>query len=469
MSKSHSSVLTNMLNSQKRTSIFEEISLVFALSIPAIIAQLSTIIMNYIDSSMVGSLGANAPASIGLIAPSMWLTMSMAIAINHGFTVQVAQQIGANAIKKAHSIIKLGFIINICTSLLLLIIGVLIHRELPIILGGNKDIIREASIYFLIFALGLPISSLNHLVNGFIQSSGNMKHPSMINIIMCCLDVLFNFMLIYPSRTISTPFGDFFIVGANMGVCGAALATVLAFLCGLLMSIFVLLKKCQQLHFWKTAEHVSKIHYIRDAFKISYPIGLDHILMCGAMIVSITIVAPLGTISIAAHSFAITAESFCYMVGFGIATAATTIIGQTIGAKRKKLAVRFAWISTVLGIFIMSITGIIMYIIAPQIMALLSPVPEIQKLGTEVLRIEAYAEPLYGAAIVIVGALRGAGDTLIPSFINCFSIWCIRLPLSLFLVDEYGLHGIWIAMCVELCARGIFFIIRLSKQKWLKI
>ncbi len=190
-------------------------------------------------------------------------------------------------------------------------------------------------------------------------------------------------------------------------------------------------------------------------------------MMCGAMVVSTRIVAPLGSVAIAANSFAITAESLCYMPGYGIAEAAAALTGQCIGAGRKKLAARFAKLAVWFGIISMSLTGAAMFFAAPAMMALLTPDPAIQKLGVSVLHIEAFAEPMYGASIVAAGSFRGAGDTLIPSIMNFCSIWFVRITLAIILTGRFALKGAWIAMCIELCFRGIIFMARLYSGKWI--
>ena len=111
---------------------------------------------------------------------------------------------------------------------------------------------------------------------------------------------------------------------------------------------------------------------------------------------------------------------------------------------------------------IMGIMGLIMFGICPFVFKLLTPVTDIQNLAIKILRLELIAEPLYGASIVASGALRGQGDTFIPSLLNLFSVWIVRLGLSILLVGPYGLMGIWIAMTAELCFRGIIFLIRMT-------
>ena len=190
--------------------------------------------------------------------------------------------------------------------------------------------------------------------------------------------------------------------------------------------------------------------------------------MGGAQIVSIMIVAPLGNIAIAANTFAITAESLCYMPGYGIGDAATTLVGQSTGARRIDICKSFAWMTIGTGMAIMAFMGLLMYIWAPELMGLLTPIEEIKVLGAQCLRIEAFAEPMFAASIVSYSVCVGAGDTLKPAMINLFSMWCIRLTLAALLARDYGLNGVWTAMAIELTLRGILFIIRIYRKQWMK-
>lgn len=179
------------------------------------------------------------------------------------------------------------------------------------------------------------------------------------------------------------------------------------------------------------------------------------------------IVAPLGIAAIAANSFAIIAESLCYMPGYGISEAATTLAGQSLGANRIRLLKRFANISVWSGMLVMGIMGAVMYVVAPQIIGVMTPDDEIRLMGTEILRIEAFAEPMFAASIVTYGVFVGVGDTFVPSLMNFGSIWGVRLTLAALLAPVMGLRGVWIAMCVELCFRGVIFLSRLWRNRWI--
>jgi len=447
----------------------QQLHLAVLLSIPAIIAQVSSIVMQYIDASMVGSLGANASASIGLVISSTWLFWGVCSTFAAGFSVQVAHLIGAGDRVGARSVLRKALLSNFLFSLILVAIGAAVSSKLPYWLGGDEAIAKDASKYFLIFVLSLPALQLNFLASGMLRSSGNMHIPSILNVLMCVIDVFFNFLLIFPSREIQLGGFTLFIPGADLGVVGAAVGTALAYLVTAVALLLYLFTKDKNLRLTtEKGSYYPEKPLLRRAFRISLPMMLEHTVIMGAQILSTIIVAPLGIASIAANSFAITAESLCYMPGFGIAEAATTLVGQSFGASRKELAKRFAFISVFMGMAVMTLMGIIMYVTAPALIGFMTPDPEILSLGVMALRIEAFAEPMFAASIVAYGVFVGAGDTLVPSIMNFSSIWVVRLTLAALLAPVMGLQGVWIAMCIELCFRGTIFLIRLFKGKWLK-
>ena len=118
------------------------------------------------------------------------------------------------------------------------------------------------------------------------------------------------------------------------------------------------------------------------------------------------------------------------------------------------------------GATLMGLTGVIMFVACPLVFRVLTPDPQVRELATQVLRIGLIAEPLFGAAIVGAGALRGTGDTFVPSMICMGSIWIVRLGMALLLVGRFGLHGMWIAMATELCIRGLLMLHRQKTTKY---
>lgn len=451
----------------EQLSLSQLLMLTVSLSIPAILAQISTIIMEYIDASMVGHLGSGESASIGLVASSTWLLGSMCSAVSIGFTVQIAHAIGAGDGQKARNILRQGLITAAVISIALMTVGAVISGFLPSWLGADISIHKNASAYFLIYSLSLPAMQLRNMSAGMLQCSGNMKVPSILQAVMCGLDVIFNALLIFPRHEIMLMGKSITIIGGGFGVAGAAMGTAFAEVVTAALMMYFLLVRSPELHLRKDERTVFSKEQLKTAVRIALPVGFEQVVMCGAQIMSTRIVSPLGTVAIAANSFAVTSESLCYMPGYGIGSAATALIGQSIGAGRKDIVKKLAWLTTLFGMAVMSCSAVLMYIFAPEMIGLLTPDPEIRELGAAVLRIVAFAEPMYAASIVASGGLRGAGDTLVPSCMSFFSMWAVRLPLAAYLSASMGLKGVWIAMSAELCFRGIVFLIRISGRKWM--
>ena len=453
---------------EKRKEMLQQLQKVIQLSMPAVMAQVSAVAMQYIDAAMVGSLGADATAAIGLVSSTTWLFGGLCIAAATGFSVQAAQLIGGNRDGEAKQVLRQAVCATFLFGMLLLAAGLSISQGLPVWLGGEASVCAEASRYFRIYACALPAAQLRQTAGSMLQCSGDMKVPGRLNMMMCALDVVFNGLLIFPARMVRLGELSFTMPGAGLGVTGAALGTALSeVVTGLLMVLFLCFRspvlKLEKGIPWRLEKRC-----LHNAARLALPLALERIVLGGAHVAATRIVAPLGTVAVAADSLAVTAESFCYMPGYGIGSAATTLVGQSIGAERKDLARRFANLSVALGVLIMACTGALMFVLAPWLFSLLTPDPEIRALGAYVLRIEAFAEPLFAASIVVAGALRGAGDTLAPSVLNLVSMWGVRLTAAMVLAPRLGLPGVWIAMCGELCIRGILFLVRLLRGKWLE-
>lgn len=460
--------LLSLIREGKPMTRGQQLRLTVQLSVPAIVAQLSSIIMQYIDAAMVGSLGAAPSAAIGLVSTTTWLFWGLCVAVATGFSVQVAHCIGAGDMQGARKIVRQAMTATLFFSLFLAATGMAISHSLPFWLGGDAAIRQDASLYFLIFSLFLPALQMNFLAGGMLRCSGNMRIPSLLGVVMCILDIVFNFFLIFPSRTLHIGGFSFWMPGAGLGVGGAALGTVAAEAVTALILMRYLWTRSAELRL--AGEHGSfrpTAKTLKKALRIGLPMSIEHIVICGAQIMTTVIVAPLGVFAIAANSFAVTAESMCYMPGHGIAEAATTLVGQSIGAGRRQLTRSFAKLTVGMGMAVMGIMGAVMYVTAPQIIGLMTPVEEIRTLGIQALRIEAFAEPMFAASIVAYGVFIGAADTLIPCLMNFFSIWAVRLSLAAALAPSLGLQGVWIAMCIELCFRGAIFLIRLLRGKWI--
>lgn len=435
-----------------------------ALSIPSILEQLVVTAMGYIDAAMVGHIGAEATASIGIVSSSTWLLHGVLVGLYTALSIQIAQYLGADRQDDARSVLRQAMLFNVILGVGAALFGLGISPFLPGWLGADPSLRANATAYFAIWSTALPFTMAMGMYASILRAAGYALTASLISVLVCVLDAIFNFFLINPTRTL----WGITVWGAGLGVPGAALGTALATVVGGLLALCILLFREGPLCIHKPGSWKITRACIRNLGKVGVPLAAERAALSSAQVLQVRIVSQLGTVAIAANSLGVSAEGLCYMAGYGIQGAAIALIGQAVGAHRKDMAKRFAWLCTLMGMGIMTLTGAGLWIFAPTLMSLFTTDAAVIALGAQVLRIEAWAEPMFGASIVASGAMQGAGDSTSCFVLNIFSMWCIRLTLAFLLAPRLGLMGVWGAMCCELSIRGLLFLIRLARGKWLE-
>lgn len=438
-----------------------------SLSLPAILEQMVVTAMEYIDAAMVGRLGAAATASIGIVSSSTWLLHGIIVGLYTSFSIQIAQYLGADRAQDARSVLRQAMLFNLAFGGLAGGFGLLISPHLPVWLGAEEALCADASAYFAVWSAVLPFNMALGMYSSILRCSGDTRTPSVLNALSCVLDIVFNFFLILPSRTVTVAGRSVAVWGAGWGVRGAALGTALSTAIAAVLMLGALLLRDGPLCIRRSGSWRVTKTCATNVCRIGIPLAAERAALSSAQVVLVRVVAALGTVSVAANSLAVNAEGFCYMPGYGIQAASIALIGQAIGAGRKDMAKRFAWLCCGLGIGIMSATGVILFLFAPSLMAIFTADAAVIALGARVLRIEAFAEPMFGASIVASGAMQGAGDSRGCFVLNLVSMWGVRVTLASLLAPRMGLVGVWTAMCVELCVRGALFLLRLAHGKWL--
>ena len=449
-------------------SLRETAQVALTLSIPSILQQLVVTAMEYIDAAMVGHIGAGATAAIGIVSSSTWLLNGILLGLSTALSIQIAQYLGADRQADARGVLRQAMLFNLAAGLAAAGFGVGISGHLPGWLGADASLQADASAYFAIWSAALPLTIAMGMYTAMLRATGDALTPSLISVLVCALDVVFNFFLINPTREL-TLFGRSVTVwGAGLEVPGAALGTALSTIIGGALTLGILLLRDGPLCIRKPGSWKITRSCLVNLWRVGAPLAAERAALSSAQVLLVRIVSGLGTVAIAANSLGVSAESLCYMAGYGIQDAAIALIGQAVGAHRKDMAKRFAWLCTAMGVGIMALSGVGLFVFAPALMSLFTADAAVIALGVRVLRIEAFAEPMFGASIVASGAMQGAGDSTACFLLNLFSMWGIRLTLAFLLAPRFGLVGVWGAMCFELCIRGLLFLIRLARGRWLE-
>ena len=441
---------------------------VLTLSIPSILEQLVVTAMEYIDAAMVGHIGAEATAAIGIVSSSTWLLHGILVGLYNAFAIQIAQYLGADRQADARGVLRQAMLFNLAAGLAAATFGVGISGHLPGWLGADVSLQANASAYFAIWSAALPFTMAMGMDTAMLRATGDALTPGLISVLVCALDVVFNFFLINPTRQIVL-FGQSVTVwGAGLAVPGAALGTAFSNVVGGGLALAILLLREGPLCIRKPGSWKITRACLRNLWRVGVPLAAERAALSSAQVLQVRIVSQLGTVAIAANSLGVSAEGLCYMAGYGIQDAAIALIGQAVGAHRRDMAKRFAWLCTAMGMGIMALSGVGLWLFAPALMGIFTADAAVIALGARVLRIEAFAEPMFGASIVASGAMQGAGDSAGCFVLNLVSMWGIRLTLAFLLAPRFGLVGVWGAMCFELCVRGALFLLRLARGRWLE-
>ena len=439
-----------------------------ALSVPAILQQLVVTAMEYIDAAMVGHIGAEATAAIGIVSSSTWLLHGILVGLYNAFAIQIAQYLGADRQADARGVLRQAMLFNLAAGLAAAAFGVGISGHLPGWLGADVSLQANASAYFAIWSAALPFTMAMGMDTAMLRATGDALTPGLISVLVCALDVVFNFFLINPTRQIVL-FGQSVTVwGAGLAVPGAALGTAFSNVVGGGLALAILLLREGPLCIRKPGSWKITRACLRNLWRVGVPLAAERAALSSAQVLQVRIVSQLGTVAIAANSLGVSAEGLCYMAGYGIQDAAIALIGQAVGAHRRDMAKRFAWLCTAMGMGIMALSGVGLWLFAPALMGIFTADAAVIALGARVLRIEAFAEPMFGASIVASGSMQGAGDSTGCFVLNLVSMWGIRLTLAFLLAPRFGLVGVWGAMCFELCVRGALFLLRLARGRWLE-
>ncbi|MDD4220628.1 MAG: MATE family efflux transporter [Sphaerochaetaceae bacterium] len=443
---------------------------IWMLAWPVILDQTFRTMVQYVDSAMVGSLGAVATAAVAANSATIWLVSGMMYAFGVAFSVIAARQIGAGETESVHHTVRQALLAVLASALVVTAIMRSIAFKLPVWIGVEEQVVPVAGTYMSYIALAYPFTILFSYLSNLIRSSGDTRSPLISNIITNIANIIGNFILIFPTRIISIFGIEFTMFGLGLGVRGAAISTAGASVLSAFILFGVLIFKDSPLRTpFKGVSWRVDWPLMRQVAKLGTPLALERAVLSSGQIILTILVTHIGTVALAAHHLAITAESITYMPAFGFSIAATTLVAQSLGAQKKELSLDFAKRCLRYGIVMMSVAGIFMFIFSKQLMSFFTPDQAVINLGSRVLRIEAFAQPFFALSIVISGILRGAGDTKWPFINSLIGMWGVRLlPATLLiLVFGFGLEAAWSCMVADLVVRGLLNYRRYRKGTWI--
>lgn len=443
----------------------------FKIAIPSIIEHVANVVVGFADTMMVATLGTVATAAVGINSTITWFIISFSTLFAVGTTVQVAQSIGADNNPRAKRSAVNGLVGGLIGAALIFITIFSLSNYIPKWLGAEVVILDSAITYLKIWTLAIIPMFLGRIASSILRGIGNTKVPMLVAFFINILNIIGNFFLIYKTRLVTIPLVNisFKVWGAGLGVTGAAISTSISNSLGGIILVYLLFNGSQtiklELRDLFNLEKVLQKHI----FKTGAPAtGQDLVTNMGQVLYQ-KMVASLGTVQIAAHHLAVTAESISYMPASGFSVAATTLVAQALGAEKKEDAEGLARVCFILSLVAGVFTGFMLYVFPRQLMSLFSKDLAVIEEGVGALRIIAFVQPVFSATIVLTGVLRGAGYTKIPLYAAIGGMWFVRLISAFIFINlfNWGLKGAWLGMLLDLATRFMIVFYIYNKKEWL--
>lgn len=441
---------------------WEMLPAIFALAWPTMLEQLLQTAVQYIDTAMVGSLGTQATAAVGATSTVNWLIGSTISSLGVGFLSFVAQACGAGDAKRAGKAASQAVLATLITGILFTFLTLGLSEMVPVWMQVDPSIQNLASQYFFIIYTPMLARTATIIFGTLLRAVGDTKTPMRVGLLVNVLNVILNFLLIYPARE----WNGITLYGAGWGVLGAAVASAISFTVGGI---------CITIALWQNPVISPRKQSLRPDFdilgsclKVALPNALQRFGTSLGYVAFASMINSIGEVATAAHTIANTVESAFYIPGYGMQTAAATLAGNALGAKDGKRIKDLAKMIIFIEVVLMIGSGSVLFVFAPDMMGLFSKDAAVVLLGAIVLRMVAVSEPFYGVSIIIEGMMQGMGNTLMPFVFSISGMWGIRI-VGTFVCTQLlgmGLVSAWACMIAHNLLLFIMFVVCYLTGKW---
>ena len=439
---------------------------ILTLAWPTMLEQLLHTAVQYIDTAMVGSLGTQATAAVGSTATVGWLVGSSVSAFGIGFLAYISQALGAGDGQRARRAAGQSVLAVLVVGLAFTALTLSLSPLVPVWMQVDPSIRALASRYFFIVYLPMLPRSASVIFGTVLRAAGDTRTPMRVGLGVNAVNVILNFLLIYPSRELSLFGLRFPMWGAGWGVIGAAAASAIAFAAGGLAITLALYRHPRISPRGQSLRPDGTV--LRPCLRVAFPNMLQRFGTSLGYVAFAAMINALGEMSTAAHTVANTVESAFYIPGFGMQAAAATLTGNCLGAGDEKRRRALARLIFLCEVSLMVISGGLLFAFAPAMAGIFSKDPAVIALGSRVLRMVACSEPFYGVSIVIEGMLQGAGKTKVPFMVNILGMWGVRILGTWICTTRlgFGLVSAWGCMIGHNLLLFTLFLVYYRRGRW---
>lgn len=426
-----------MKKSRKNLMSWSMLPTILTLAWPTILEEIMHTAVQYVDTAMVGVLGTHATAAVGATTTINWLINGTLSALGVGFLTFIARALGAEDRERARRLAAQSVCVVLAAGVLFTVLTLSLNKMVPVWMQVDPAIRDYAAAYFFILYVPTLPRAATVIFGTVLRAAGDSKTPMRIGLLVNGMNIVLNFLLIYPGRTIRIASLAFFMPGAGLGISGAALASAISVAAGGI---------CSAVAFWRhpvLAPRKALLRpdwgLLRPCLQVALPNMLQRFAASFGYVVFAAMINALGEISAAAHTIANTVESAFYIPGYGMQAAASTLAGNALGKGDRRMMNELTRTIIVIEGALMVLSGGLLLIFAPTMVGLFTSSAAVIALGSIVLRMVAVSEPFFGISIIVEGILLGVGDTVRPFFYNMIGMWGIRIVGTFLCTRVFGL------------------------------
>lgn len=416
----------------------ESLKTLLVLAFPIVMEEILSTLLQYVDTAMVGRLGAEATAAVSLTSTVNWLIYSLFSSFAIAVVAIISTALGAEDKKKIALSSSSAFTSALILGIVFSFAAVMLSPYIPKWMNASPSIEESASSYFRIISLAIPFRAIIITGSAAMRAVKDSRTPLFISLSANLMNIVLNYLLIYTF---------------DLKVDGAAVATLISYFLASLLMVMI----------WRRKELIAfsslKIdeNFIKEAGDIALPAALTNTTSCLGHIVFASLVSSMGTVLFAAHSIALSAETIFYVPGYGLRSATQTMIGISVGKKDKTLFIEIEKEAVILTTAMMAVTGLMLYFSARMVMSFFTPDRTVIEEGSRILRLIAFTEPLFGLMIVSEGIYYGLGETKYPFIVETIGAWGIRILFSTILIKAFNtsLTGVWLCMAADNTFRAL--------------
>ena len=435
------------------------VSVVLGLSYPIMAGMVSRTLLSFMDTLMVGRLGAVSIASVGLGSTTVWVVIYLFFSLGVGTQIMTSRRYGERNYKECGNLLNNAVMFSVIAALVFTALGFMESRRIFKFIAVDPLVYHYGSSYIRIRIFEVFSFTIISVFAGFFNGIGITRIHMCVMLIVNIMNIFLNYLLI---------FGKFGF--PRLEVTGAALASTISTYLGAIVIVLISLKEKYWEKFLYFKNLKVSLNTLTTLLKLSYPNALKNFFILSGYMIFLKFIGIIGTKDLAASIICLTVTSISWMPAVGIGVATVTLVGQSLGSRESKLAERYSWESIKLSLVIMGSIGVLFMVFPKWIMEIFTSDTEIIQKGTTVLRILGVIQFFDAFGIILSSSLEGAGKTFFVGFSEILFFWLVFIPLSYLLgvFFEFGIIGSWIAMIAYFFGFDIVLFRNFKKGRWKK-